>query len=228
MKINDTKIQNNLCHFFGKKTSITLAILHLACFSFAAQRTWTGGTSTDWSTASNWSGSTAPLASDSVTISSGTYNCILDANHTVKQLTVSDSLDLNGYTLTVTYNSTFNSGSYVSNGTLTIYESTTGSTSTFTSGTIAATLNVTASAIKFSGTTFTSSVTAVKKGSSSSTGNGGSTFSSTVILIDSSTANWTFANTTADTWSNRVEVKEASSGPFFLQTLLPETPFQKV
>ncbi len=212
-----TQIENIICYVSRiiRKFAFTLLIVLLTINSFGASITWTGGTNTDWKTASNWSGSVVPGTADVVTISAGIFNCVLDTVRTINQLTISDSLDLNGYTLTVTSNSTFNSGAYVNNGTLTIYESTAPTTTTFTSGTIAATLNVTASIIKFSGTAFTGVVTAVKKGTSSSTGNGGCSFSSTVTLIDSSSGNWTFANSSSDSWADKVVLKETSSGTIF-------------
>lgn len=225
MKTNSFKIDNQVRHFFGRKVSAFLILIFLSINLFAAQRTWTGSISTNWSTAGNWSGGVAPASTDTVTISASTFNCVLDSNRSINQLTISDSLDLNGLTLTVTGNSTFNSGAYITNGTLTIYLAS--SSSTFTSGTISATLNVTASTIKFSGTTFTAPVVAVKKGSSSSTGDGGSTFSSTVTLIDSSSGNWTFANSTADTWNDRVEVKEVSSGTIFFANTATGNSFSK-
>ncbi|CAN5566770.1 hypothetical protein BH11BAC1_BH11BAC1_06610 [soil metagenome] len=189
---------------------IVLFFLFTDGFSaLGAIQTWTGTTSTDWNTAGNWSGSALPGSTDTVIITTGTNNCLLAANATVKQFTLtSDTIDLNGFTLIVTNNATITTG-LLSNGTFTVYGT---GTVTFSGGTISATVNATGNAVKFSGSTFTSAVTAVKKGSGSSTGTGQCSFSSTVNLTDSGTGSWSFANTTADTWSGKVTVTEQGGG----------------
>ncbi|MEO8087822.1 MAG: hypothetical protein ABI763_13440 [Bacteroidota bacterium] len=187
--------------------------LLINAYVHAANYSWTGSTSNDWGTGTNWTPAGIPGTSDNVTLPINMPICILDSNRSISQLTISDSLNLGTKTLTVTGTSTFNSVTYVNNGNLTIYAST--STITFSGGIVAATLNVTASSIMFSGTAFTGTVNAVKKGTSSSTGNGGSKFSSTLTAIDSSTGNWTFANSSPDTCLDKVVLKETSSGSIY-------------
>jgi hypothetical protein len=62
-------------HFYLlRKTTGLLLTLLLGGLPALAQTTWTGATSTDWATASNWSGNAVPTASDDVVIPSGTPN----------------------------------------------------------------------------------------------------------------------------------------------------------
>jgi len=80
-------------------------------------KTWSGGTSTDWGTASNWSGNTVPTSSTNVTIPSGcTYYPTVSSGAVAKSVTINSGATLNGgsNTLTVsgnfTNNGTFNAG----------------------------------------------------------------------------------------------------------------------
>ncbi len=77
--------------------------------------TWTGLTSTDWATASNWSNSVLPDALSSVTIPSGTPNApTINSTVSVKKITVNSSA-----TLTVTTGGTLSiSDSLTVNGTI--------------------------------------------------------------------------------------------------------------
>lgn len=75
---------------------------------------WTGGTSTDWATASNWNIGVVPSQYDNVKIDkTGSYNPALDDDRTTNNLEITsgDSLDDNGKILTVTGNWT-NAGSF--------------------------------------------------------------------------------------------------------------------
>ncbi len=86
----------------------------LCCYAAHAQSTWTGATSSNWFTATNWSPSGVPSASTAVTIpgSLATYPT-LTANATVGTLTMTGgALHLGGYT--------FSSGGGVSISTATI------------------------------------------------------------------------------------------------------------
>jgi hypothetical protein len=51
-----------------KKLTIVILSLFLFNYSYAGAKTWTGATSTDWATASNWSPSGVPGATDDITI----------------------------------------------------------------------------------------------------------------------------------------------------------------
>lgn len=66
---------------------------------------WQGDISTDWGTAGNWEGNVVPTIYDEVIIANKvTYWPALDQNRTFKDLQIASNatLDLNGYTLTVT------------------------------------------------------------------------------------------------------------------------------
>ena len=91
-----------------KKLFTLLLLQGLCLYAANAQSTWTGATSNDWFTASNWSPSGVPSASTAVTIpASLTTYPTLTGNVTVGTLTMSNStLHLGGYT--------FNSGGGVS------------------------------------------------------------------------------------------------------------------
>lgn len=202
---------NRLSVFFFSFILITVFLLTNQ--SLAATRTWSGGTSTDWNTATNWSGSVIPGTTDTVVIQTGTFNCLLAANTTVKQFTLtSDTIDLNGFTLTVSNNATITTG-FITNGTLSINGA---GTATFSGGTVSVTLNVTANSVKFSGGTFSNAVTVVKNSSTNSVGDGNCTFSSTLSLTDSGSGSWTLSNVNPDTYSGSVTVIERSTGTIYL------------
>src|SRR5436190_24218867 len=107
---------------------------------FAGNYTWTGNTSSSWTTTTNWSPNGNPSVNDSVVITTGTNNCLLAANTTVKKLTVSrDTIDFNGFTLTVSVYVDI-SGGFSTNGTLV---SQSGSTVSFTGGIVDVTVDFT-------------------------------------------------------------------------------------
>ncbi len=86
-------------------------------YSFGTSYQWVGSTSNSWATSSNWSPSGVPDSADNVTISSGTYNLLLDQNRRVTNFTLSNkTVDLNSYSLTVYGTATMTSGT-VTNGT---------------------------------------------------------------------------------------------------------------
>lgn len=78
--------------------------------------TWSGATSTNWNTASNWVCSSVPTSSTNVVIPSGATNMpnISSANATANSVTINSgaSLTMGSYTLTLT-----DGGSFTNNGT---------------------------------------------------------------------------------------------------------------
>jgi hypothetical protein len=75
--------------------------------------TWTGATSTAWSTATNWTPNGVPGSVDHMTVGSATRAPLLDANHSVLAFTINTgTLHLGGFTLKV------NGDTYLSQGTL--------------------------------------------------------------------------------------------------------------
>ena len=84
-------------------------------FTNATTYQWVGNTSTDWATSSNWSPSGIPDSADHITVSSGTYNLVLDQNRRVSNLTLSTkTINLNGHSLTVYGTATMTSGTVMS------------------------------------------------------------------------------------------------------------------
>jgi T5SS/PEP-CTERM-associated repeat protein/autotransporter-associated beta strand protein len=78
------------CRFYGSTAiGIVLAAMAIAP-GRAADKTWTGNTSSDWFTGTNWSGNVAPAAGDNVTISTGSA-VINNDTPTLGSVTVSNS-----------------------------------------------------------------------------------------------------------------------------------------
>ena len=64
--------------------------------------TWTGATSTNWNTASNWSTGKVPTSTDDVVIpASLPHEPILTADITINYLEIDGNVTLNGQSLTV-------------------------------------------------------------------------------------------------------------------------------
>ena len=84
-------------------------------------QTWNGTVSSAWSTAANWTPASVPGAGNDVTINNAAApnQPILPSNLTIRDLTMSNGiLDLGGFTLTVTRNTTI-SGGTINNGGIT-------------------------------------------------------------------------------------------------------------
>ncbi|MEI7980593.1 MAG: T9SS type A sorting domain-containing protein [Bacteroidota bacterium] len=78
---------------------------------------WQGGTSTDFNTASNWTGNAVPTdGSDISFVSNPSNHCILDQNRILKNITngqADDDLVVNGFQLTITGNLVFTNGAQI-------------------------------------------------------------------------------------------------------------------
>ncbi len=198
------------------KPSILAAIFFFLSFSisFAGNYSWTGTTGTDWSTGTNWSPAGTPSANDSVTITNQTNNPVLAANTDIKRITMTSGvLDCNGYTLTISALATFNAGT-INNGTVTCSGT---STITFAGTTFGAAISATGNNILFNGSTFNSTLTAIKKGSSSDNGTGGNIFNGAVTFIDSGSGNLVLGNNTAaDTFYAALTLTTTSTGSILL------------
>ena len=113
----------------SKFTFLTI-VLSFICLSANAQvATWTGPATGDWSTAANWSTAAAPLATDSVSIPTGSEVTISSDAGTINRLNVSGKLVISGSgSLTVDQSASPNGGGIVNlvggeitnNGVLTI------------------------------------------------------------------------------------------------------------
>jgi hypothetical protein len=86
-------------------------ILLISLNAFSATVTWTGTTSTDWGTATNWDTTTVPSGNDDVVIPYVAANHpLLDTARTINSLTIATDgrLDLSGFNLTVNGDLTIN------------------------------------------------------------------------------------------------------------------------
>jgi hypothetical protein len=97
----------------------------------ATSYTWTGTTNTSWTTTTNWSPNGNPASTDYIIIQTGTNNLVLTGNKTIARFRInSGTMNLNGYTLTVTnqvlmYGGVVGAGKIIQNGTNTAYISST-------------------------------------------------------------------------------------------------------
>ncbi|MEO8086613.1 MAG: T9SS type A sorting domain-containing protein [Bacteroidota bacterium] len=196
------------------KGFILSILISASFFTRAANYTWTGTTDTDWVTGTNWSPNGTVTSSDTVTIVTHTNLPVLAANTTVKKFTMtSGTLDCNGFTLTISANATFTAGA-INNGTVTC--SGTG-TLTFTATTFGAAVNATGNSILLNGCKFNSTFTAVKKGTSNDSGNGGNYFAGAASITDSSSGFIVLSNTSApDTFNSTLTVASRGSGSIYL------------
>ncbi len=158
--------------------------------------TWTGSSSTDWATSSNWSPSGVPTTSDAVSITSTTNQPVLDGNRTVASLTLSSSstLDLNTYTLTVSGTGSFTSCS-VSNGKL-LTGSFNASSSTFLVD-----VSALGSSIITTSSTYQGEVSLEYTGSSSIS-SGGNTFEGVTHIIQSGSGPLIFGSINPDVFED--------------------------
>jgi hypothetical protein len=160
--------------------------------------TWTGASSTSWTTAANWSPGGVPGAADNVTIVTGGNTCKLGAGASINNLTVtSGTLDLNGGTLTVNGTAVQFTAGTVQNGTLTV----TGATTTnFGNGpvTMNCVVNVTSAAFTARNTTFQNTTTITKTGGTNDASAGGNIFNGALNATDNGSGYLMFGNGTGD------------------------------
>ncbi len=202
-----------------KQLFLLLIILSTTTRLHAANFTWLGTNSSSWNLASNWSGSggsTIPDSADHITISSSaTNNLVLDQNRKISNLTLSSkTIDLNGYSLTVYGTATMTSG-MVTNGTF--YAR--GNLAAFNGTLMDCPVDADCGYIRFSGSTFNSTVTATDQGVATGTGAGGCTFNDDVTIIHGGNGTYfTFANTTGDVFNADLTVINYSSHEVHLST----------
>jgi hypothetical protein len=193
-----------------KQLFLLLIILSTTTHLHAATFTWHGTTSSDFNTASNWSGGgTIPDSADHILISSSaTNNLVLDQNRKITNLTLSSkTIDLNGYSLTVYGTATMTSGT-VTNGTF--YAR--GNLAAFNGTLMDCPVDADCGYIRFSGSTFNSTVTATDQGVATGTGAGGCTFNDDVTIIHGGNGTYfTLANTTGDVFNADLTVINYSS-----------------
>jgi hypothetical protein len=181
--------------------------------SFATTYTWVGTTS-NWTTASNWSPASVPTSADNVTITSTGASPQLQGNVTITNFSMSgNTLDLNGDTLTVNGTLAFGVGTVTSttgNALLKLR----GTTIIFTSGTFDVKIDAVVSTLRFNGSTFNKKGYFEANSTVPGTSNGGSVFLDSVIFYRSNagSGHWTLANTTGNRYDSYVKFENAGIG----------------
>jgi len=146
-----------------KIKSFLLLGCFLAYFNFTAQTnyTWTGSTSSDWNTASNFSPNGIPTSVDNVAIGSSPNNPSLSGSVSIAGFSISSAtLTLNGYTLISNYSATF-SGSTITNGSIQVN----GPEIDLGTSEFNASITAVCADVFFHGSTFNQPVNVVKTGS---------------------------------------------------------------
>ncbi|HTJ11945.1 MAG TPA: hypothetical protein VL547_07965, partial [Dinghuibacter sp.] len=146
--------------------------------------TWNGSVSTAWNTPANWTPGGVPAAADNVTIVTGGNNCILAANTSINNITLtSGTLNLGGYTLTAGgTNASFTGGSAL-NGTLVVAGAT---TTVFGGGavTMNCAVTVTSAAITLKNTTFQGVTSLTKTGPTNDASAGNNVFNGALTVTN--------------------------------------------
>jgi hypothetical protein len=177
--------------------------------SFAGNYAWNGTSSQSWTNTANWTPNGNPSTSDTITIStnSGTYNLLLTAGNTVYRLVLqNDSIDLGGYTLTVSNSSSF-TGGYIANGTLDLR----GNNATFSGTYINTAVSAACSSVYFNGSTFNQAVTADVTSNTTNTSNGGNIFNNRFEFFNSGKGVVNFSNTTRNYYNGAVIISDTGS-----------------
>jgi hypothetical protein len=179
-----------------KNALFILSILFIGTSFGQTTATWTGSSSTDWSTASNWSPASIPGASSAVVIGSATNQPLLASNTTIASLTLTSSsvLDLGTYTLTVS-GATITTSAQINNGHII------GASFTTTSSTFGAKTTFIGSTIQVRNSTFNAKSILTQNGSTQ-TLNYGNTFNSPVELTNTATQAFIFGYTSADIFND--------------------------
>ncbi|HOS49362.1 MAG TPA: hypothetical protein PLG57_12025, partial [Bacteroidia bacterium] len=188
------------------KVSYKYTVLFIFLFAnfnlFATKYTWTGNTSTAWSTSTNWSPNGVPSTTDSVKIVTRTNAPVLAANTSVKELDMtSGSISLGGYSLTVTNNAYFYAGT-LSNGTLVLR----GSYALFNGSTFNVAIDAIALRTEFSGGVFNYPCSFEQTGTSTTNGAGGCTFNASVTIKKTGASYLTMGVTSADIFNSTLKV----------------------
>lgn len=146
--------------------------------------TWNGSVSSAWNTPANWSPAGIPGNADNVTIVTGSNTCLLNANASINNITVtSGTLDLGTFALTVAGPvATFTTGT-VQNGTINVSGAT---TTLFGNGpvTMNCIVNITSAAVTFRNTTFQKTTAITKTGASNDASSGNNIFNGITTMTN--------------------------------------------
>lgn len=194
---------------------------------YGQNRYWVSSTSSNWNNTSNWSttsggasGASVPAAGNTAVFDgAGGRNgaCTLDVAPTVSGVTMngySGTLNLAGFTITTTGNSTFATGTINnSGGPASVALNTTVPSSTTFSGTLFnADVTGTSGRIFFNGSTFNGVVSLTKSGTFTEASTGGNTFNSTVSLTNGGTGLFQLGGTNPDIFQGALTLSVNSTG----------------
>ncbi|MBS1637065.1 MAG: T9SS type A sorting domain-containing protein [Bacteroidetes bacterium] len=175
-------------------------ILIISLFSFAqafaqSSYTWNGSSSSAWNTASNWSPNGVPGSADNINIVTAANPCVLSANQTITNLTVTTgTLNLGGFTLNVTGTSALNGGNCI-NGTF----NASGTSLTFAGTTLGANITASVSDVYFNGSTFNGNVNITRNNSSNIQSTGNNVFNGNTAITNAGTGYLLMTNSVAKT-----------------------------
>jgi hypothetical protein len=172
---------------------------------YAGNYSWTGTTSTSWSVSTNWNPNGVPSTSDSVTITNQTNNPLLNANKSVKKITMtSGTLNLNSYTLTISDYCTFNGGT-IDNGLVYLNKVFGTSDIKFNGTTFGARVKITGTVSTLINSTFNDSLIVEQYGSPLSA-KGGNTFGGFTTFTNPLGANIILSDSLPDTFNGALEI----------------------
>jgi hypothetical protein len=175
--------------------------------------TWTGATSTAWSTASNWSPSGVPGSCDNVIIVTGSNNVSVNANTSVRMFTINSGVLTisSSYILSITGKAVFNSGT-IKTGRMDVTNT---DSATFNGTTIKSDINITAKCILLNGSTFYNVSRFYQTGSGNTYSSGGNTFLSTLDLQNTGSGNFYLANSNPDAYNGSSSFSTSGNGTIY-------------
>jgi hypothetical protein len=194
---------------------------------YGQNRYWISSTSSNWNNTANWSttsggagGASVPGAGNTAVFDgAGGRNgiCNLDVAPTVTGITMngySGTLNLSGFTITTTGNSTFATGTISnSGGSASVALNTTVPSSTTFSGTVFnADVTGTSGRLFFNGSTFNGIVSLTKSGTLTEASTGGNTFNNTVDLTNGGTGLLQLGGTNPDIFQSALTLSVNSTG----------------
>ena len=184
-------------------------------FAGPSNFTWTGTTSTSWTTATNWTPNGVPSTSDTVTIVSGSRDVSLSGNITVKKFTItSGTVYLNDFTLTITTHATFTSGTITAGAGRLVVSSAT--STTFSGTTFSVPTTITSNAVYLNGSTFNDSLTITKNGNSNDNSKGGNLYKKQFLLTNSAKGAFVLSDSFPDTYEKKLIIKNTNEGTVYL------------
>jgi hypothetical protein len=184
------------------------AALLIPSLADATSYTWTGAVSSAWGNASNWSPSTGtPDFGDDVTIQTGTNAPTFEEIAGLNNFTInSGSLNLNGFTLTISGSANFNGGS-INNGAISC-----SGTVLFAGTTFSVNVTTNSASVSFNGSIFNNPVSITKSGSGSVTSSGGNSFNNTFSLTNTGSGEIILANLNPDSYKQNVSFTNSGTG----------------